>query len=52
MFFKVQLIKILTGGMGGGVSLLGADGKPLSKDSGGGAGGLLGADGKPLGGKK
>ena len=47
LFFKVQLIKILSGGVGGSPSLLGVDGKPLTKDSGGGSG-LLGADGKPL----
>jgi hypothetical protein len=45
-FFKLQLLEILTGGIGGGTKLLGADGTELSKDNDGP--GLLGADGKPL----
>lgn len=46
IFFKVQLIEVLTAGIGGEPSLLGADGKKLTKDS--NTSGLLGADGKPL----
>jgi len=45
IFFKVQLIEVLSAGIGGEVSLLGADGKKFSKDS---SSVLLGADGKPL----
>lgn len=46
IFFKVQLIEVLTAGIGGEPTLLGVDGKKLSKDS--SSSGLLGADGKPL----
>lgn len=46
LFFKVQLVQILSAGLGGGPTLLGADGQKLEKK--GGGGGLLGADGKPL----
>lgn len=46
IFFKVQLIEILSAGIGGEATLLGADGKKLGKESSGS--GLLGADGKPL----
>ena len=46
IFFKVQLIEVLSSGIGGAPTLLGADGKKLTKDS--NAGSLLGADGKPL----
>jgi len=46
LFFKVELIEIVSGGIGGS-GLVGVDGKsPLKKSSGSG---LLGADGKPLG---
>jgi hypothetical protein len=45
-FFKMQLLEILTGGIGGGTKLLGADGTELGKEKDGA--GLLGADGKPL----
>ncbi len=45
IFFKVQLIEVLSAGIGGGPSLLGADGKKLTKND---SPGLLGADGKPL----
>lgn len=45
IFFKVQLIEVLTAGIGGGPTLLGVDGKKLTKDS---TTSLLGADGKPL----
>lgn len=45
IFFKVQLIEVLSAGVGGGPTLLGADGKQLGKSS---SSTLLGADGKPL----
>ena len=46
LFFKIQLLEILTAGIGGGPTLLGVDGPKLNeKDS---RGGLLGADGKPV----
>ena len=48
LFFKVQLIEIMSAGIGGGPTLLGVDGKKLKKDDGSSSGGLLGADGKPL----
>ena len=44
LFFKIQLVKVLSAGVGGEPSLLGADGKEL----GGGSSGLVGGDGKPL----
>ena len=47
LFFKIQLLEVLTAGIGGGPTLLGADGKKLKK-GGEGGGGLLGADGRPL----
>lgn len=46
LFFKIQLIEVLSAEIGGGPKLVGADGQELKKD--GGGGGLLGADGKPL----
>ena len=46
VFFKVQLIEVMTAGIGGAPTLLGVDGKKLKKEE--NAGGLLGADGKPL----
>lgn len=46
ILFKIQLLEILSAGIGGGPSLLGADGRKL--DSSAKTGGLLGADGKPL----
>lgn len=45
IFFKVQLLEVVSAGIGGGPELLGADGKKLKKD---GGSGLLGVDGKPL----
>lgn len=45
IFFKVQLIEVLSAGIGGEPTLLGVDGKKLTKDS---STSLLGADGKPL----
>ena len=46
LFFKIQLIEVLSAGIGGGPKLVGADGKELKKNSEGS--GLLGVDGKPL----
>lgn len=46
LFFKIQLIEVLSAGIGGGPKLVGADGKELKKKTEGS--GLLGADGKPL----
>jgi len=46
IFFKIQLIEVLTAGIGGEATLLGADGKALKKSSEGSF--LLGVDGKPL----
>lgn len=46
LFFKVQLLEVLSAGIGGEPTLLGADGKSIKKDVGGS--GLIGADGKPL----
>ena len=49
LFFKIQLIEILTAGIGGSPTLLGADGKKLDgNDNSSASSGLLGADGKPL----
>jgi FKBP-type peptidyl-prolyl cis-trans isomerase len=45
LFFKIQLMKILSGGVGGGPTLVDATGNSLG---GGGGGGLLGPDGNPL----
>lgn len=47
LFFKVQLVEVLTGGIGGESSLLGADGKEIKKGK-DEASGLVGADGKPM----
>jgi FKBP-type peptidyl-prolyl cis-trans isomerase len=52
LFFKIQLLEVLSAGVGGTPSLLGADGKKLDKDkatrTSGSDTGLVGADGKPL----
>jgi len=54
LFFKLQLVEILSGGVGGSPSLLGADGQALGggngygNDGGGGGSGLIGADGQPM----
>ena len=52
LFFKIQLLEVMSAGIGGGPSLLGADGKKMDKkkagDSGNSSSGLLGADGRPL----
>jgi FKBP-type peptidyl-prolyl cis-trans isomerase len=45
IFFKVQLLDILSAGIGGGPTLLGADGQKFNKSD---SSGLLGADGKPM----
>jgi FKBP-type peptidyl-prolyl cis-trans isomerase len=47
LFFKIQLLEILSASIEGRSQLLGADGNSLQRGTGGG-GGLLGADGKPL----
>lgn len=44
LFFKIQLLEVLSAGIGGGPTLLGADGQALKKEG----GGLLGANGLPL----
>ena len=46
LFFKIQLLEVMSAGIGGGPTLLGADGQKLDKSS--GTGGLLGVDGKPF----
>lgn len=48
LFFKIQLLEVMSAGIGGGPTLLGADGTKLKKKE-AASGGLLGADGKPLG---
>ena len=49
LFFKVQLLEVLSAGIGGAPSLLGADGTKLSKPkSSSGGSGLLGVNGRPL----
>jgi FKBP-type peptidyl-prolyl cis-trans isomerase len=57
IFFKVQLLEILSAGIGGTPTLYGGDGQKLGNSSGGGAKkpssssssfGLLGADGRPM----
>ena len=47
LFFKVQLLEVMSAGIGGGPTLLGADGQKLKKSS-PESSGLLGADGKPM----
>ena len=47
LFFKVQLLEVLSAGVGGMNTLIGVDGKKLKKDS-LDSSSLLGADGKPL----
>lgn len=46
LFFKIQLIEVLSAGIGGGPKLVGADGQTLKRST--ESSGLLGADGKPL----
>jgi FKBP-type peptidyl-prolyl cis-trans isomerase len=46
LFFKIQLIEVLSAGIGGGPKLVGADGNELKSNKSGS--GLLGVDGKPL----
>ena len=47
LFFKIQLIEVMSAGIGGGPKLVGADGKELKKKNSEGSG-LLGADGNPM----
>jgi FKBP-type peptidyl-prolyl cis-trans isomerase FkpA len=47
LFFKIQLLEVMSAGIGGGPSLLGVDGKKLRPKE-ASTSGLLGADGKPL----
>ena len=44
LFFKIQLLEVMSAGIGGGPKLVGANGQVLNRDG----GTLLGADGKPL----
>jgi len=46
LFFKIQLIEVMSAGVGGGSVLLGVDGKALKKND--SSSGLLGADGNPI----
>lgn len=46
LVFKIQLLEVMSAGIGGGPKLVGADGQAIKKDAEGP--GLLGADGKPL----
>lgn len=48
LFFKIKLEEVLTAGVGGSPTLLGADGAKLKKKDDSAGSGLLGADGKPL----
>jgi FKBP-type peptidyl-prolyl cis-trans isomerase len=47
LFFKIELIEVMSAGIGGGPTLLGVDGNKISR-KGDGASALLGADGKPF----
>ena len=47
LFFKIELLEVLSAGIGGEATLLGVDGKQLNKQP-KGTSSLLGADGKPL----
>eukprot|EP00531_Pseudo-nitzschia_arenysensis_P002983 CAMPEP_0116146550 /NCGR_PEP_ID=MMETSP0329-20121206/17229_1 /TAXON_ID=697910 /ORGANISM="Pseudo-nitzschia arenysensis, Strain B593" /LENGTH=285 /DNA_ID=CAMNT_0003642315 /DNA_START=254 /DNA_END=1111 /DNA_ORIENTATION=- len=46
LFFKIQLVEILSGAVGGSPSLLGADGNAINNNDGGS--GLIGPDGQPM----
>jgi len=49
LFFKIQLVEILSSALGGSPTLLGADGEAYDSSGGGGGGsGLIGADGQPM----
>jgi FKBP-type peptidyl-prolyl cis-trans isomerase len=49
LFFKIQLLEVLTASIGGSAELLGSDGKKIRpKQQGKAESGLLGADGRPL----
>jgi FKBP-type peptidyl-prolyl cis-trans isomerase len=47
LFFKLQLVEVLSSGVGGDPTLLGADGQQLGGYSNGGSG-LVGPDGRPF----
>mmetsp|Transcript_31062 Transcript_31062/g.71586 ORF Transcript_31062/g.71586 Transcript_31062/m.71586 type:complete len:215 (+) Transcript_31062:533-1177(+) len=49
IMFRVELLKIMSGKVGGARRLLGSDGQEISSDD---PKGILGADGKPMGGGK
>ncbi len=46
LFFKIQLLEVMSAGIGGGPKLVGANGQVLKRDGGGSK--LLGANGEPL----
>ena len=46
LFFKIQLLEVMSAGIGGGPKLFGGNGQVLTKGKGGSV--LLGANGKPL----
>merc|ERR1719343_781105 len=46
LFFKIQLVEILSGAVGGAPTLLGADGQAYNSNEGGS--GLIGPDGQPM----
>jgi len=46
LFFKIQLVEILSGAVGGSPTLLGADGQAFNSNEGGS--GLIGPDGQPM----
>jgi FKBP-type peptidyl-prolyl cis-trans isomerase len=46
LFFKIQLVHVITAGIGGGPALLGADGKEFNANNGNDV--LMGTNGKPL----
>jgi len=49
LFFKIQLLEVMTASIGGRPELLGADGKKITAGQSGKRGsGLLGADGRPM----
>ena len=45
LFFKIQLVEIMSGAIGGSPTLLGADGQALNSE---GGSGLIGPDGQPM----
>jgi FKBP-type peptidyl-prolyl cis-trans isomerase len=46
LIFKIQLLEVMSAGIGGSPKIVGADGKQLKRTS--ASPGLLGADGRPL----